>query len=423
MPLIHPRGLIKGKFDEAHLPGYLIARTSFTGLGTSYGANILTCASDQVFLIDEVMISGITGTTAANVTCTVKVNDIELPFHLPGTANLRRSDRISWRTKGNLVIQPGKGITAKASAANTMMLEVRGRMVQVSSAYAGGDLVKSMPNVCSTNTVTGGGTSDATAKQILAPVTGYSVEVLGFALTGHNYNTAADSIRLGFWDGTTGGSFASGGKSIFIGYGQGASAFYAPKVLIGDTKGCIQGPSGYGLYIQASTNFAGVTPPADYNVIYRLVPTTEVASTGGVAGGVPASMGKFWVTTNAAISAAGTSVPWFDNATVWSTTRIFGYAGSCTTGNGVASAVVGIGVGPDHQGSIVPYEILNSDGAGAPAAVSRTWFKDDFAIVTHVAQAPGFVGLDALSINTNRFQLAWGRFDADQSVTYAYSFG
>lgn len=266
-------GRTRSKFDETQVPGFGIFRTGALGLGTSYGAAQITCGTDEVLLIDEVEIYGLTPDSSANVTAFLKVNDIEMRFHFPGLVNQRKNDQMVWRPKGNLMVRPGQTLTAKASAANTIHMHVRYRRMQLSKAIMLAEVQGGLTNVCSTDTVAGSGTSAATAKAILTGVAGYHVEVLGFTLTGHNYNAAVDSIRLGFWDGTTGTTFASGGKTIFKGYACGADREYSPRLLIGDTRGCIQGPTGWGLYIQASTNLAGATPTADFNVIYRLVKT------------------------------------------------------------------------------------------------------------------------------------------------------
>ena len=68
-------------------------------------------------------------------------------------------------------------------------------------------------------------------------VAGTSIEILGIYLTGHNYNANADNIRLGYWDGVSGGDFATGGLTVFRGWAQGASNIYSPEVLIDDTRG------------------------------------------------------------------------------------------------------------------------------------------------------------------------------------------
>lgn len=274
-----PRGLQRSKFDIGETAGYSIARTTYTGIGSGYGVSYPTTGSgfgaDFGLVIDEIVFSGITNDAATNFTITLNLNGKELPFHIPGTADASESFRLSIKPKCMTIFGSTENfINIKASVASSAHAFIRYRKVRaadIMKMWEGGGV----PQFASTNSVTGSGTSAGTAKAIVTGVAGYSVQILGFYVTGHNYNSAADSIKLGYWDGTTGTTFDTGGKIVFRAHARGANKIFAPKVLVNDTKGCIMGPAGYGLYIQATTNMAGATPTADINVIYRLVKCEE----------------------------------------------------------------------------------------------------------------------------------------------------
>lgn len=269
-----PRGLQRSKFDATETNGFGIYRTTFVGLSTSYSGTALTASSTDVFLIDEIVMTGVTNDAASNFTITMSANGEDIPFHAPGTADASESFRIALKPKGNLVILPGQSLNFKANAVSTSHVWVRYRRMPASAAYAmwsGGTL----PTIASTFSVSAAATVAGTARQIVAGVAGQSVEILGFYFTGHNYNAATNNIKLGYWDGTTGSDFDTGGKLVSRAYASGANKIYAPKLIVNDTKGCIKGPAGYGLYVQGTTNMVGATPTADYVVLYRFVKCEE----------------------------------------------------------------------------------------------------------------------------------------------------
>jgi hypothetical protein len=413
----NPLGLAKTTFDEGDIAGYGFTRSLYTGIPTSYwtaGNEPISCGSTEVALVDEVVLSSLTNDAASNHTVTLQVNGLDLPIHFPGTVDQAVSDRIVWKPKGNLVVHPSQTLNIKCGTAGQAFARIRYRKMRMMEAIARGFLT-SLPSVCSTNTVTGSGTAAATAKQILAPVAGYSVEVLGFTLTGHNYNAAADNIRLGFWDGTTGGTFASGGATIFRGYARGASRVYAPRVLVGNTRGCIQGPSGYGLYIQATTNMAGATPPADFNVLYRLRKDTDVVSTSGTPGATPAVCKKFWCYTESIAelsTALGNNIPFFGTFGSDPLVRIRGHVGTAISGNtATGNNLLGLGVGANiTNGAIAEYVPLQDDRAAGANQVSRSWFDDEMIVNCRSSQTPGFGGIDTSGATalSARSQLVWG---------------
>lgn len=250
---------------------FQIARSGATGLTTSLGSAGISCAADEVALVDSIEIASISNDAATNVKVTCEVNGTELYFNLPGVANIRRTETIRWDPKGALVVQPSGTMKWKASVVGTTSVVVTFRKMKTTKAMSLGYLSPTIPTVASTNTVAGSGTSAATAKAIITGVAGKYIEILGFTCTGHNFNAAQDSIAIGFWDGTT-GTFANTANKVFRAYASGANPAFAPKVVVNNTDGCIKGPVGLGLYVIATTNLAGATTPADFNVIYRLVP-------------------------------------------------------------------------------------------------------------------------------------------------------
>ena len=274
-----PKGLQKSKFDATETAGFSIARTTYAGLPIAYGPSYITTGAgfgaDYGFVVDEIVLTGVTNDAASNFTITLNINGKELPFHFPGTADASESFRLTLKPKGMTIFGSTENfLNIKASTISVSHAFVRYRRVRASEImkmWEGGGV----PQYASTNSVTAGGTVAGTAKAIVTGVAGYSVQILGFYVTGHNYNAATDNIKLGYWDGTTGTTFDTGGKVVFRAHARGANKIYAPKVLVDDTKGCIMGPAGYGLYIQATTNLAGATPTADINVIYRLVKCEE----------------------------------------------------------------------------------------------------------------------------------------------------
>lgn len=403
----------RSKWDKTHSKNTRFLRTGFLGLGTSgASASAFTVEAGQVALIDEVVMACLSNDGATNLTCNLRINGLTLPFHFPGTVDQRTTRRKVWRTKGNLVVQPGQTFAAHASAnsaVNNVSCSARYRLMSLTEAIGLGEISGRMPQVASTNSVTGGGTAAATAKAIVPAVAGQSVEILGITCTGHNFNAAADDIRLGFWDGVT-GTFTANGNMVMRTFARGVSSVFSPDILIGDCR--VQGPIGSGVYIQASANLAGATPNADYNIIYRYTDTIDTWTPLGTVNTASQSRRNFWFFTEAAVSAAGTSVPWFPASTTGFGVRIKGWAASAVASDsGAASAEIGIGLGADHQFPLAEYLLLNSDGAGAPAAVSRSFFEDDMVIQTAVASAPAFTGIDATSIVTQRAQLVWGSLE------------
>lgn len=278
-----PRGLQKSKFDATETSGFGIARTTFAGIGSSYGVNYITTGAgfgaDYGIVVDEIVLTGVTNDAASNFTITLNINGKELPFHIPGTADASESFRLSLKPKCMTVFGSTENfINFKASTTAISHAFVRYRRVRASEImkmWEGGGV----PQYASTNSVAAGGTTGGTAKAIVTGVAGYSVQILGFYITGHCFSATSENIKLGYWDGTTGTTFDTGGKVVFRAHARGANKIYAPKVLVNDTKGCIMGPAGYGLYIQATAasapGLAGAVPTADVNVIYRLVKCEE----------------------------------------------------------------------------------------------------------------------------------------------------
>lgn len=417
--------------DRKHLR-YASGPIAGVGTGVVTNANApIRCDATHVALIDEVVMTAQLNDTATNVTCSLHVNGAtegelgapatvpahQLKFHFPGIADatgVRRSDRIFLQPRGNLVVRPSSTLWVQASAAGVVGCHIKYRMKGLLDAYRDGDLRPGgqMPAVASTNSVAGGGTIAATAKRIVAeePVATTAIEVLGLYLTGHNFNAAADDIRIGFWDGSTGGSFAAGGVMIFRGWAQGASNVHQPRVLIDDTRGCIQGPMGWGLWIQASTNLAGATPTADYNVVYRRVAVQEVSANGiGLVGQTPTVRKKFWFYTQAA--AGLTPVPFFATPGFGDETamlKIHGHAFSCTNTD-AATSVIGLTVGALGF-PVSEYTVVGGDGDGNAASSSGA--RVGLNALEQMGVEPGFMAFDAAAAMTNRCQLAWGTFRA-----------
>jgi hypothetical protein len=403
----------------------------------TYGATAaITCGSTQVALIDEITLTRLTLDSAANTTVTIRINGAEMPFHFPGQADTLVSRVMTWKPNGNLVVMPSQTLNAKSSVAGVTGIFIRYRLMEMSKAIQQG-LVKGwqpvglftsaglpsgtqsyLGGIATTNSdaastgYAGAGTATGTAKVLVRGITGYSIEVLGIAYTGHNYNAAADNTLLGFWDGTT-GTFASNSNKIIRGYHRGASKIWAPQILIGDTKGCIQGPSGSGLYIAQTANLSGATPKADFVVLYRFVKDIEVGDPTGAAGTSYTKMKKWWVNTEAAVSTTGVPVDLFGTVPD-AVCRIRGMAISATCADcisALATPFLGIGIGTNLTGSNIS-EIVFFDGAkdAGTATTSNTYARDDMELFCRTTQVPSFWGADTLSLLT-RSQLAWGTFD------------
>lgn len=419
------------------------ATLTMVGTGTVTGASApIRCQTNEVALIDEIVITARVNDAATNVSCSLMVDGAltgdgtdskECKIHFPGEADatgFAHTQRVMLQPKGNWVVNPGKTFWVKSNTASVMGCHIKYRHKLLTQALNDGDIrpAGTMPAVASTNSVAAGGTAAATAKAIVAADAGYAIEVLGFYLTGHNFNAAADDIRLGFWNGTT-GTFTDGtnGKMIFRGWAQAANAVFAPRVLVDDTRGCIQGPVGDGLYIQASANLAGATPPADYVVMYRKVLTTEVASTSGTVGLTPSTRKKWWLYTQATASLT-TPVQFFafDPLTADLTdpsrlhmARIYGHAGSCTAIDaGLGTSAMGLS---DNSGN--PYsELIPVAGDGDANAASTSFARVGMNLAVRLDLRPSFLAFDLASGTniTNRAQLAWGTFSGSSLTGVEY---
>lgn len=413
---MHPYQTEVDGSDLSQTNGYGRLRTSYLGLPASLSPaspvitgtqNLLWARDSEVVLIDELRIQGHTNDAATNLTVTLKINDQLLPFHLSGTANERVHKTLVWKPKGALVLHPGKVLQAYASASNLAYVSGRYRIMGTQKAAELGYLSGgTLPNVASTNSVAGSGTSAGTEKQIIPPLANHYVEILGFTCTGHNFNAALDSSLLSFWDGTT-GSFGTDDVKIFRAYHRGVNGIYQSNVMVGNTKGCIQGPVGYGVYISQTTNVAGSTPNADFNVIYRYRKSTEcIANTGAEM----TTGGKKWWRYHEGLT-LGTSRTFFDIATAPAcTVKILGHAGSLTGTDQAANGGVGIGIGADATQLISEFYAINGDGN--TGAAGRSWAVDDDTYFCSLQNDPAFVGADALSAVTARSQLAWGTLEA-----------
>lgn len=430
LPLRYSR---QGSFTEADLPHlrYAMSSPTFVGVGVVTNANApIRCDASQVAIIDEVVMTARTNDAATNVTCTLHVNGATinelgapatvaahaLPFHFPGLANSVQSRTIVLRPRGNLVVKPSSTLWVQSNTAGAVSCHIKYRQKNLLQALRDGDLRPdgAMPQVASTNSVAGGGTAAATAKNIIPGVAGTSVEVLGIYLTGHNYNAAADNIRLGYWDGVS-GTFSGDGLTIFRGWAQGASNIYSPQVLIDDTRGCIQGNVGDGVYIEASANMAGATPTADFVVLYRRVPTFEVVSEFGTAGTAATRRKKFWVVTETDVT-ANIDTPFFaapaaGDQSKLQMVKIHGHAGSFTHAANAANSIAGLTIGVFPTMASISELYLIGDDESVPSAASTTYARYGLNQLVRLDLAPAFFCLEgAANAVTNRCQLAWGTF-------------
>lgn len=147
------------------------------GIGTTHADstvaadNLLVTDGTEVALIDQLVFQGMTNDAATNHTISLRIGQLadsnytDLKFHLSGTANARRHERLVWNTKGTLVV-PTNGFLSFVSptytATTTAHVSGRYRIMKASKAaelgyFNGGTL----PNVASTDTLTGSGTSAA----------------------------------------------------------------------------------------------------------------------------------------------------------------------------------------------------------------------------------------------------------------------
>ena len=422
--------------DDSIPFGHGTLRTSITGIGTSFSStNLLTVPTGYVALIDQLVLKAITNDAATNHSVVVEVNGEELPFHASGTANARRVERLVWNTKGNLVLQAGEVLRCKSptyQAGNTTdafeqnwSVSGRYRLMTQSRAndlgyFAGGTI----PSVASTNSLTidpvdgepelAAGTTAATAKPIIPPLAGYYVEILGFTCTGHNFNSAEDSSLLAFWNGTT-GTFGNDGVKVFRAYHRGAAGINQARVMVGDTKGCIQGPAGYGVYILQTTNVAGSTPKADINVIYRYRKTTECANNTGAS--ITTGGKKWWryMEGVTGINPTGAWTSFFGSGIPTCTARIRGQAVSLTGADNYsfdaeAGLVLGAAGGIATGSNFGETFLINGDGGAAATAYS---IATEDVLVCSTAQDPGFLAISVGSgAMTARAHLAWGTMHA-----------
>jgi len=266
-------------YDEASgVAGFWTCKTLYTGIGTTYGDTI-TMADDEVALVDPIVFTCPTTATAANRVITLKINDVEMPFNIPGTYvsktqgletvtfAVRNTVRYVWKTAGNLVVNPSKKLQLKCDTAKVAHARIRLRWMKLTGAYQNKLLPATLPTVA-----THGNLVAATAKVLVTSVDEKAVEILGFCHTGHGFSATAGTHRLGFWEGGIGTNFATGGKTVFMALARGIPGAYAPTVFVGNTHGCIQGPVGWGVYSQASATLAGTPANGCYNILYRLVP-------------------------------------------------------------------------------------------------------------------------------------------------------
>lgn len=416
------------KFDLADEAGYGIIRTGIIGIGTSYStSNLLTCDSTQVAFIDQLVIQGWSADIASNTTVVIEINGVEMPFHIAGTVNARRFERLVWNTRGALVLHPGQTLRVKAptytagNGSNTFErnIYVTGRyrimplLKAMQEGYFDGGTMPAVTTTLIDLDEDGSGTVADTAEMIISPLAGHYVEVMGFAITGHNYNTALDSTLLTFWDGD--GTIGSDGSKLFRAYHRGVGGVYQSKVLIGNTKGCIQGPSGDGLYVTQTSNVADATnPKVAVNVIYRYRKTTECAINTGAS--LTSGSKKWW----RYVESTTTGTTAFGSGLTPCGIRVRGQAISMTgadnfTGNGKAQLLLGASTG---WGQV--FEV-QGDGNGAAAGMSVG--VDDEVLICGSAQDPRFGIVNTASAITGLGHLVWGTMHADIKNATSFAAG
>lgn len=423
---------------EAERRELRICSSGIGGVGTAAVTNAnapIRCDETEVALIDEIEMSALQNIAATSATCSLMINGRtsgelgatssadpeECKFHFPGTATatLRRTGTISLKPRGNMVVSPSSTLWVKSTSATAgaVHCHIKFRKKRLARAIADGDIKPGggIPLIASTNSVNDGvgdGTVAATAKKIVNPSPNQGIEILGFYLTGHNFNAASDDIRLGFWDGTT-GTFTANGNMIFRGYAMGVSNQFAPRVLVDDTRGCIQtAPSaaGNGIWIQASANLAGNPAPADYIVMYRYINVAEVAPSDGVIGQTPTSRRKWWCHTEAA---AGASVNDFFAAPSATTAardqmiKVHGHAYSATVSN-TDNGVIGLQWGTGLDTNLSDFVTLRGDGTAA--TVSSSGARTGLNVMVRHLDEPGFFAFSLTGLIASRSQLAWGTF-------------
>jgi hypothetical protein len=290
------------RFSEADLGYRKSIHSSFLSVGIAAVASPnepIRMDADHVALIDEIVLTARTNDAATNVTALIHINGQTinvlgapatvaphvLRFHFPGAANVVRSDKIHLRPLGKMIVKPSSTLWVQASAVTQIGCQISFRVKSTIAALRDGDLSPNgeLPAVASTNSVAAAGTVADTAKNIIPGVAGKSIEILGLYHTGHNFAAGQDDNRLGFWNGVT-GTFAANGSMVMRLFAMGADPRWAPRVLIDDTRGCIQGPVGEGVFIQASANMASANDDkASYVVSWRYVPSPIPLVAAGVA--------------------------------------------------------------------------------------------------------------------------------------------
>jgi len=445
------QGRSRSKFDKGYSNQFYV-RPAVTGLPIAYTAAATAAiggtaastvpgpASDQVIVIDEIRLSASTADSATDTTIGIQIradynqdgsNETqEFLFHFASAANRQVGTDLVWKPYG--FVMPGGATTAglplaadmtfKCSAANVGNILVKGRRMSKLQAMQQ-EYYGSLPQIASTNSVAAGGLTAATSKAIVPAVAGKAVEILSMVYTGHGFNAAADDCRIGFWDGTT-GSFTANGSMFGRAYVQGTDPACAARIVVNDTRGCIQGPVGSGVYVQASTNLAGATPTGDWIITYRYITTPEVFSTTGAVGSAissTSSLKKFWFFTEAAVSATGVPVNWWSNATSFTAAggarvRVYGQVISAkcavATNPAIANPAIGLALGTDATLPISEsYIFTEMDQSADTLPSARCYSQDDIETVVALSLNPGFGGLDITSALT-RAQLVWGVLDS-----------
>jgi len=429
-PMVSPRNT--RRWDESDVGEYGVIRSGVGGVGTATITNAnapIRCEANQVAIIDEVYMTCRINDLSTNQTCFININgrtsgelgapstraaDV-LPFHFPGHIDFVRNEQIRLRPRGGMVVHPSSTLWVNAAAAGGQIhCDIKYRKKSLVAAIRDGDISPNggLPMCASTNSVTGSGTVAGTAKQIIAGQFGLGIEILGIYLTGHNYNTATDDIRLGFWNG--GGSFAGGqGLMLFRGYFKGVAAVWAPKVIIENTQGAIQGNSFDSLYIQATANVAGATPKADYVVMYRMVTDVEVMTPTGIVNNTPTTRKKWWLFSEADAGGIGVGETLFavepnNNQTI----RVLGQAGSAIIADNALENVIGMNLSSGTLGASALYLINGARDAGAQS-VSFTFSRSDMNIAVPYSADLKFFALEgAADTITSRCHLAWGKFSS-----------
>lgn len=397
------------------------------GIGTTHPTptditkNLLVCGSREVALIDRLVFQGMTNDAATNHTIVVRVNNgtssVDMPIHLSGTANIQRSERLVWNTRGSLVIPPGGYLSCVSptyTAQTRATVSGRYRMMNVQKAaelgyFNGG----TMPACASTFTVDEDPVVADESQQLIAPLAGHYVEILGFTYTGHNFSATLGNNRLGFWDGTTGSDFDTGGVTIFRGYNQGVSGVYQSRVLVGNTHGCIQGPVGYGVYLQATATLVSSGDLlAAYNVIYRYRKATDCANNTGAS---ITTGGRRWWRYTQGITSPVDQTAIFGAGAPTCGVKVLGQAGTLCGGASSDSTPVATMTLDTTNGWGEEF-CIEGDGADSPGPTSLSWSIDDDVMVCNSAQVPGMTAANANNVLTARSHLCWGMMTPNRNT-------